>query len=46
MVGSEQNLRQFLKHDCYHEYEAGYFTSEAGNKVTFVRGMNLAEVVK
>ena len=46
VVGSEQNLKQFLKHDCYYEYEAGSFTNEAGNEVTFVRVMNLTEVVK
>ena len=46
IVGSENNLRNFLKENNHHEYEAGSFTSKLSNKVTFVRITNLSAVVK
>ena len=46
IVGSENNLRNFLKENNHHEYETGSFTSKLGNKVTFVRITNLLAVVK
>ena len=36
VIGSENDLHNFLKENSRHDYEAGSFTSKLGNKVTFV----------
>ena len=46
IVGSENSLRSYLNENTNHEYEAGSFTSQLGNKVTFVRITDLKAVVQ
>ena len=46
IVGSENNLLSYLNENNNHEYEAGSFTSQLGNKVTLVRITDLKTVVQ
>ena len=45
-MGSENSLRSYLNENTNHEYEAGSFTSQLGNKVTFDRITDLEAVVQ
>ena len=45
-MGSENSLRSYLNENTNHEYEAGSFTSQLGNKVTFVQITDLKAAVQ
>ena len=46
IVGSKNNLRSYLNENNNHKDETGSFTSQLGNKVTFVRITDLETVVQ
>ena len=46
VVGSEQQLRNYIKDKCYYQFEAGSFVSSNSRTVTFVRIVDLQEVIK
>ena len=46
VIGSEQKLRNYIEDKCYYQFEAGSFVSSNSRTVTFVRIVDLQEVIK